>query len=127
MACYKKKLAIHLFQLATVILYKESHMDLKLSLTTGLRDAVSGLLFGDSDTSEDEVKSECVLRMNGRHFPSAIQPEPNATKARPTRRCRVCCKKLKQAESRYCCMKCPLKPGLCVNTSFKLYYSKIKY
>ena len=129
MAWYKK-LALYLFQLALLnghILYKQSCTDPKLSLLEFTHDVVSDLLFGDADVDEDEAKSECVLRMTGRHFPSVIQPEPGAAKARPTRRCRVCYKKQKRSESRYCCTRCPSKPGLCVDTCFELYHSKIKY
>ena len=52
-----------------------------LSLLDFTHDVVSGLLSDNSDAGEDEAKSECVLRMTGRHFPSMMQPEPGATKA----------------------------------------------
>ena len=69
------------------------------------------------------------LRLTGRHFPSFIPP--NAGKAAPTRRCRVCCassgpdgKKLRK-ETRYICKDCnePLCPAPC----FELFHKKSSY
>jgi len=91
----------HAFSVAPLTFCTKSHTDPKLSLLQCTHHVVSGLLFSDSDTSEHKAKSECVLRMIGKHFPSAIQPEPNSTQARPTRHCCVCFKEQKQVESRY--------------------------
>jgi len=86
------------------------------------------LLFGDSDTGEEEAKSECILRMTSRHFPTAIHPQPNATKARPTRRCVCAIRNWSKLRASICTVARNVHLNQdCVDTSFELYYSKIKY
>ncbi|XP_021914858.1 uncharacterized protein LOC110827459 isoform X8 [Zootermopsis nevadensis] len=75
---------------------------------------------------DDEVKSEScttmdppVIRTN--HFIEKIPP--TRKKAKPTRRCAVCCKRTgKRKETSFWCQDC--KVGLCLKECFKIYHTQ---
>lgn len=124
-----KKLAIYLFQHAMVnafVLYCQCNLPkAKHDLLRFEHDVISNLLFAEDDLEHGEDRCEAVVRMSGRHFPEKLTA--NAGKARPTKRCRVCYKKGKRAESRFYCAKCPSHPALCFDGCFVDYHTKIKY
>lgn len=59
------------------------------------------------------------LRLTERHFPSYVPPTER--KQKPTKRCVVCAKHSKRAESRYMCSVCGV--ALCVVPCFKKYHT----
>lgn len=128
-----KKLSIYLLQHAmnnAFILYRQSTSSSTVTskhdrLLNFMHDVIGDLLFGPNDSHVDEDKSECVVRLTGRHFPEKITA--TVCKDKPTKRCRVCYKKGKRAESRFFCTKCPSKPALCIDDCFAEYHTKIKY
>nr|XP_022902691.1 piggyBac transposable element-derived protein 4-like [Onthophagus taurus] len=66
------------------------------------------------------TNAESDLRLTERHFPSLVPSTAN--KARPTKRCVVCEKKKKRAESRYMCAPC--HAALCIVPCFEVYHTK---
>jgi len=126
-----KKLCLHLLQLALLnahIVYKQSSAEAKLSFLDFSNEVIAELLKASTDDDESEldtVPHENVLRLTGRHYPMKIPLGPQQTKV--MKRCKVCHKKKIRRESRYTCDQCPSKPGLCVDTCFRLYHSKRKY
>lgn len=66
------------------------------------------------------MENDGALRLSERHFPSFVPPTER--KQKPTKRCVVCSKHSKRAESRYMCSVCGV--ALCVVPCFETYHTK---
>lgn len=105
------------------VLYKKnggtmSHLDFRLQLVEEL-----AKIYGESKHSSQNTTSSD--RLNGRHFPSHIQPTQK--KKAPTKICIVCSQKFNEKgqrvrkESRYQCAQCNVT--LCVTPCFEKYHT----
>lgn len=130
---YYKKIFRHLINQAvwnSFVIYKKQkcplkHADFRLRLIERLIEES-----GPNDVAlnrRNPVKaSENVMRLTGRHFPSAV-PDHGIKRKNPVRICKVCSLKTNEngkrirRESRYECVECNV--GLCVDPCFKIYHT----
>lgn len=67
------------------------------------------------------LRSESLLRLTERHFPT-LHKSDKANRKNPMRRCVVCAKLDKRRCSRYCCKQCNV--GLCIVPCFEMYHTQ---
>lgn len=70
------------------------------------------------------VRSESLLRLTERHFPTLYKSD-KANRKNPLRRCVVCAKLDKRRCSRYCCKQCNV--GLCIVPCFEIYHTQLYF
>ena len=118
-----RKIVIHLLQIAMMnawIIYVKE-VDRNMTFLKFQRVVVSSLVF-EGNEEHGPAPQENVVRLTARHFPSHVPATERKQKAQ--RRCRVCRIRLGiRKESRFCCLKCPSQPGLCLENCFEIYHT----
>lgn len=123
-----KKLAIHLFHLATFnafVVFKECSPASKLTFVQFQESVIGSLVVVEQASVPRVGVVEDVARLKDRHFPDHIPPTPS--KDFPTRRCRVCWRRGTRKETRMYCPECPSNPGLCVPACYRAYHKQKNY
>ncbi|KAJ1143324.1 hypothetical protein NDU88_009634 [Pleurodeles waltl] len=123
-----KKLALHLFHLATFnafIVYKDCSPESRMTFVKFQESVIESLIVVEPARVPRVEVVEDVARLKDRHFPDHIPPIPK--KDMPTKKCRVCARRLIRRESRMYCPECPSKPGLCVSGCYRSYHTPKKF
>ncbi|XP_070548779.1 piggyBac transposable element-derived protein 4-like [Ptychodera flava] len=120
-----KKLAIHLIQIAllnALILYKKTGG--QYNFLKFQHEVIASLLF-NIDAPDQTNKTEDIIRLTERHFPSKV--EASATWTRRQKRCRVCSKRGVRRDVIIYCEQCPSKPGLCSAPCFGIWHTLLQF
>ncbi|KAJ1088587.1 hypothetical protein NDU88_001744 [Pleurodeles waltl] len=123
-----KKLAIHLFHLATFnafIVLKDRSPDSKMTFVKFQKSVIESLIVVEQARVTREAVVEDVARLKDRHFAEHIPPTPK--KDFPAKKCRVCFRRGIRRETQMYCPDSPSKPGLCVGGCFKNYHTQKNY
>ncbi|KAJ1153167.1 hypothetical protein NDU88_005929 [Pleurodeles waltl] len=120
-----KKLALHLFHLATFnafIVFRDRSPESKMTFVKFQESVIESLIVVEQARVPREAVVEDVARLKDRHFAEHIPPTPK--KDFPAKKCRVCFRRGIRRETRMYCPDCPSKPGLCVGACFKNYHTQ---
>ncbi|KAJ1092961.1 hypothetical protein NDU88_006071 [Pleurodeles waltl] len=123
-----KKLALHLFHLATFnafVVFKDSSPESRMTFVKFQESIIASLVVLEQARVPREAVVEDVARLKDRHFAEHIPP--TAKKNFPAKRCRVCARRGIRKETRMYCPDCPSKPGLCVGGCFRSYHTQKNY
>jgi len=114
------KVALHMFHVImnnAYILYKQQPGKGNVRLIDFRDSVINKLIYNHSPKI---VTSTHKSNKQGLHVISSV---PRNIKNRPIRkRCVICTKNKKRVEKTYYCDECPDKPGLCLDTCFKIYH-----
>lgn len=121
-----KKVSIYLFQLAIYNSFVIYHKSTERSgAFLDFQEAIVTELIYHEGSAPENIYSDAVGRLHGRHFPYVITP--SETGRRRQKRCRVCSRTGVRRDTRYCCPQCPSEPGLCIGDCFRRYHTAVQY